>query len=63
MKYIKVTNEMYVDESTAILINGGWQPARPMLLVPTLIDRVRHLFKGHFSYGQKFCVMCGRSER
>lgn len=62
MRYIKVTNEYYTDSSTARLEEGIWKPARPELLYPTVFERVMHLFGGHITFGQPYCVICGKCE-
>ena len=63
MRYIKVTKEYYTDSATSVLEGGQWKSARPELLYPTIFERVMHWFGGHITFGQPFCVICGKCEK
>jgi hypothetical protein len=64
MKYIKVASHIYTDPNVAIQNNGlgRWEAARPELLETNLWERLVHRFYSHFTFGQPFCVVCGRAE-
>lgn len=68
MKIIKVTNRMYKDNNVAYQVGGEfgytWEKAKPELLEPNLIEKIRHnIFRQHISFGQPYCVICGLEEK
>lgn len=71
MKYIKVSNKIYRDPNTQVLetnyigghIDSVWVQARPELLQPNIKEWFLHnILRKHFSFGQPFCVVCGKKE-
>jgi len=63
MKYIKVLERDYLSPDSAISKDGKhWEPAKPELLSPNLKERFIHWRGKHFSFGQPYCVICGREE-
>lgn len=62
MKYIKVGQNQYVSPNVQILQRDGWQKASPELLEPNLWERFIHFLGYHFSFGQPYCVVCGKEE-
>ena len=65
MKYIKVTDKKYVDPNVGTLNKKGqWVNGQPELYPPNLIEWFKHDILGrHFSFGQPFCVICGKEEK
>jgi hypothetical protein len=58
---MKVTNRLYTDPNTQVSRDGKhWEPARPLLYSPNLIEKIKHTLGSHWSYGQPFCVICGK---
>ncbi len=71
MKYIKVSKKIYRIPNTAVLetnyigghIDSRWVKARPELLETNLKERFIHsVLRKHFTFGQPYCVVCGREE-
>ena len=58
MNIINVTNEYYTDP----LVMTEKEPARPCLLSPNLKERFVHWLGFHFSFGQPYCVVCGKKK-
>lgn len=63
MKKIKVSNEIYTDPQSAFQdTDGKWKPLRPELWQGFHWGKIPHLFGKHYSYGQPFCIFCGKKE-
>ncbi len=64
MKIINVSNEDFRALNTASSADGKhWEPAKPELLYPNFWEWILHyIFKKHFTFGQPYCVVCGKSE-
>lgn len=71
MKYIKVSKKVYRSSKTQSLetsyvgghIDSQWVAAKPELLQPNLKERFIHsVLRKHFSFGQPYCVVCGKEE-
>jgi hypothetical protein len=42
--------------------DGTWSPAKPLLYTPNLFEKIKHALGKHWSYGQSFCVICGKEK-
>lgn len=65
MKYIKVTEKIYTSPNSAYQdkVTGNWFPATPELYSPNLREWFIHnIQRKHFSWGQPYCVVCGKVE-
>lgn len=62
-KFIQITDKDYTSSDTRVYICGeGWQDAKPDLYRPGIIEAIQHKLGKHWSYGQPFCVICGKEE-
>lgn len=59
---IKVSSHYYRSEHATQLDNGIWIPATPTLYGANPIEVVLHFLGLHWTYGQPYCVVCGREE-
>lgn len=64
MKYIQVKSTYYSCSDVQISTQPGtWKNARPERYYPNLKERFIHnVLKKHFSFGQPYCVVCGKEE-
>lgn len=63
MKKIKVSNELYTIPNMQSSKDGKhWEPTRPVLYAPSFIGRIKHWLGEHISFGQPYCVICGKKE-
>jgi len=65
LKIMQVKNRTFTDSSVQSSWDGKyWQPAMPCLLTPNLWEWFLHnILRRHFSFGQPFCVVCGKEKR
>lgn len=64
MRYIQVTAQDYLSPDSATSRDGKhWEAAKPMLLFPNLRERFIHWRGNHFTFGQPYCVVCGKEEK
>ncbi len=60
-EFFEVTDKIYTDDQTSEFHpQKGWIPARPALYSPSLLDKFNHWRGKHWSYGQHFCIICGK---
>lgn len=59
---IKVIEEEYTSPDTAVCVDGKWMPAKPELLSPNIIESFNHWRGKHLSFGQPYCVICGKKQ-
>lgn len=71
MREMKVSKKIYRDNNVQTLetryiggsIDSQWVYARPELLKPDIKEWfIHYILRKHFSYGQPFCIVCGRAE-
>jgi hypothetical protein len=65
MNFIKVINKIYTDPQCRASFDGGkhWEHAKPELYPCNLWEWILHyIFRKHFSWGQPFCVVCGKEQ-
>lgn len=63
MKFIQVSDQYWTNPNAITSTDGKrWALARPELLIPNLLEKTLHYFGKHLSYGQPYCVICGKSE-
>ena len=61
MEFFEVKNKIYTSPDDLDCRDGEhWEPAKPVLYSPNIFDRIRHAFGKHWSWGQPFCVICGK---
>ena len=61
MKKIKVLNRKWSDPNTlARRPDGTCGPAYPVLYEGNIFEKIKHFLGMHFSFGQPFCVVCGK---
>lgn len=59
---MKIANEFYTMPDVQTEIKGHWVTARPELYSPNIFQKIKHLLGFHWSYGQPYCVICGKKE-
>lgn len=60
-EYFEVKDKVYTDDNTSEYdCQKGWIPARPALYSPNLWEKFIHWLGKHWSYGQYFCIICGK---
>lgn len=63
IKKIKVSEKIYTSPNAAVKTENGWEPAKPELWEGFGgLKGFMHLFGNHYSYGQPYCIFCGKEE-
>lgn len=65
MQYIQVKQTIYTDPQVIGKRPNEthWHPVAPELLSPNLKEWfIHYVLRKHFTFGQPFCVVCGREE-
>lgn len=63
MEYFEVKNKIYTSPDNQQSSDGKhWEPARPVLYSPNLFEKIKHALGYHWSWGQEFCVVCGKEK-
>lgn len=66
MKIIEVFNTPATIEGASVQVRPGvWQGAKPELIEPMNVKEwwYHTVRKKHISYGQPYCVICGKKEK
>lgn len=62
-KIIKVKKEKYRDSNMRVYETGkGWIDSAPALYSSSIFEKIEHMFR-HWSYGQPYCVICGKERK
>lgn len=60
---VNVSDRLFTSSETMVRNpDGTWSQAKPLLYTPSILERIKHALGKHWSYGQPFCVVCGKEK-